>query len=233
MKTAVALQHLKFENAGLIGEVLRKRGYGIQNVDATLDDLSKISVDQIDLVIILGGPIGVYDDKQYPFIKDELALIDQALKLHKPMIGVCLGAQMIATALGAKVQFMGKKEIGFSRLELTEAGKESPLELIGTTPVLHWHGDEFEIPHGATRLAETAICPNQAFSYENVLALQFHLEANLDYFEHWLVGHACELAQAKIIPVGLRDAAKKYKGALRQKAEDVFNAWFDEIEKNA
>lgn len=233
MKTALALRHLAFENAGLIENILGQRGYKLHNCDATLDDLPKISIDQIDLVIILGGPIGVYDDKQYPFIKDELALIDHALKLHKPMIGICLGAQMIATALGAKVQFMGKKEIGFSCLELTEAGKESPLGLIGTTPVLHWHGDKFEIPHGATRLAETAICPNQAFSYDNVLALQFHLEANLDYFEHWLVGHACELAQAKINPVDLRQAAKINKVALRKKAEDVFSAWFDEIGKNA
>lgn len=233
MKTAVALQHLAFENSGLIENILAQRGYRLQNCDATLDNLTKIQIDKSDLVIILGGPIGVYDEKQYPFIKDELALIEQALKLHKPMIGICLGAQLIATAMGAKVKSMGRKEIGFSCLELTEAGKKSPLGLIDTTPVLHWHGDEFEIPQQATRLAETPICPNQAFSYDNVLALQFHLEANLDYFEHWLVGHACELAQAKIVPVGLRDAAEKYKGALRQKAEDVFNAWFDTLEKNA
>lgn len=233
MKTAVALQHLAFENSGLIENILAQRGYRLQNCDATLDNLTKIQIDKSDLVIILGGPIGVYDEKQYPFIKDELALIEQALKLHKPMIGICLGAQLIATAMGAKVKSMGRKEIGFSCLELTEAGKKSPLGLIDTTPVLHWHGDEFEIPQQATRLAETPICPNQAFSYDNVLALQFHLEANLDYFEHWLVGHACELAQAKIVPVGLRDAAEKYKGALRQKAENVFNAWFDTLEKNA
>lgn len=233
MKTALALRHLAFENAGLIENILGQHGYKLHNCDATLDDLPKIPVNQIDLVIILGGPIGVYDNKQYPFIKDELAVIDQALKLHKPMIGVCLGAQMIATALGAKVQSMGTKEIGFSTLELTERGKKSPLGLIGKTPVLHWHGDQFEIPYGATRLAETAVCPNQAFSYQNVLALQFHLEANLDYIEHWLVGHACELAQAKINPVDLRQAAKINKEALRKKAEAVFNAWFDEIEKNA
>lgn len=233
MKTAVALQHLAFENSGLIENILAQRGYRLQNCDTTLDNLTKIQIDKSDIVIILGGPIGVYDEKQYPFIKDELALIEQALKLHKPMIGICLGAQLIATAMGAKVKSMGRKEIGFSRLELTEAGKKSPLGLIDTTPVLHWHGDEFEIPQQATRLAETPICPNQAFSYDNVLALQFHLEANLDYFEHWLVGHACELAQAKIVPVGLRDAAEKYKGALRQKAENVFNAWFDTLEKNA
>lgn len=233
MKTAIALQHLEFENAGLIKDVLRERNYRIQDIDATLDDITTYPLDNTDIVIILGGPIGVYDDKQYSFIKDELALIDVALKLHKPMIGVCLGAQMIATALGAKVKSMGKKEIGFSPLELTEAGEKSPLGLIGTTPVLHWHGDQFDIPHGATRLAETAICPNQAFSYENVLALQFHLEANLDYIEHWLVGHSCELSQAKIDPVHLRQAAKINKETLRKKSEDVFNAWFNKIEKNS
>ncbi|WP_297322220.1 glutamine amidotransferase [uncultured Bartonella sp.] len=230
MKKAVALRHLDFENAGLIEDVLTKRGYKIQNIDATLDDITAIDLDKTDIAIILGGPIGVYDDKQYPFIKAELKFIEQTLKRHKPMIGICLGAQMIATAMGAKVKSMGKKEIGFGELTLTKAGERSPLALIGDTPVLYWHGDQFDIPDGAECLAKTAICPNQAFSYQNVLALQFHLEAKLDYFEHWLVGHACELAQARIDPVVLRNNARLYKNALQNKAEQIFTTWFDLIE---
>ena len=229
MKTALVLQHLAFENAGLIGNVLGKRGYELKNLDATRDDISSVSVSEADIVIILGGPIGVYDGELYPFINQELKLIEKSLKIKKPMIGVCLGAQLIASALGAKVQPMGKKEIGFSSLQLTDEGQKSPLELIGTTPVLHWHGDQFEIPEGAKRLAETGICPNQAFSYENILALQFHLEADLDYFEHWLVGHASELHQAGINPVDLRNDAKKYQGDLRIKAEKIFNLWCERV----
>ena len=232
MKTALVLQHLEFENAGLIGNVLGKRGYELKKLDATCDDISAFPVNKADIVIILGGPIGVYDGERYPFINQELKLIEKSLKSEKPVVGVCLGAQLIASVLGAKVQPMGKKEIGFSSLQLTDEGQKSPLALIGTTPVLHWHGDEFEIPEGAKRLAETGICPNQAFSYENILALQFHLEADLDYFEHWLVGHAAELSQAGIDPVNLRNEAKKYQRGLRTKAEKIFNLWCDDFLKN-
>ncbi len=232
MKTALVLQHLEFENAGLIGNILGKRGYELKKLDATRDDISSFRLTEADVVVILGGPIGVYDGARYPFINQELTLIENFLKIKKPMIGVCLGAQLIATVLGAKVKPMGKKEIGFSSLQLTDEGQKSPLALIGTTPVLHWHGDQFEIPDGAKRLAETGICPNQAFSYENVLALQFHLEADLDYFEHWLVGHAAELSQAGIDPVNLRNDAKKYQGDLRVKAEKIFNLWSEEFLKN-
>ena len=231
MKTALVLQHLEFENAGLIGNVLGKRGYKLKNLDATRDDISAFPVNKADIVVILGGPIGVYDGECYPFINQELTLIEKSLKIKKPMIGVCLGAQLIASALGAKVQPMGKKEIGFSSLQLTDEGQKSPLSLIGTTPVLHWHGDQFEIPEGAKRLAETCICPNQAFSYENILALQFHLEADLNYFEHWLVGHAAELQQAGINPIDLRKAAKKCQGDLEKKAGDVLENWFEGLEK--
>ncbi len=232
MKTALVLQHLEFENAGLIGNILGKRGYELKKLDATRDDISSFRLTEADVVVILGGPIGVYDGARYPFINQELTLIENSLKIKKPMIGVCLGAQLIASVLGAKVQPMGKKEIGFSSLQLTDEGQKSALELIGTTPVLHWHGDQFEIPDGAKRLAETGICPNQAFSYENVLALQFHLEADLDYFEHWLVGHSAELSQAGIDPVNLRNDAKKYQGDLRIKAEKIFNLWSEEFLKN-
>lgn len=232
MKTALVLQHLEFENAGLIGNVLGKRGYELKKLDATCDDISAFPVNKADIVVILGGPIGVYDGERYPFINQELKLIEKSLKSEKPMVGVCLGAQLIASVLGAKVQPMGKKEIGFSSLQLTDEGQKSPLALIGTTPVLHWHGDQFEIPEGAKRLAETGICPNQAFSYENILALQFHLEADLDYFEHWLVGHAAELSQAGIDPVNLRNEGKKYQGDLRTKAEKIFNLWYDDFLKN-
>lgn len=231
MKTAIALRHLNFENVGLIESVLFDHDYKLFTLDATLDEFLTVNVEQIDLVIILGGPIGVYDGGQYPFIKNELKFVEHCLKKNRPLMGICLGAQMIATVMGAKVNPMGRKEIGFSQLELTEDGHESPLALIGNTPVLHWHGDQFDIPHGAKRLAQTAICPHQAFSYNNILALQFHLEANLNFFEHWLVGHACELAQAKIDPVVLRNNAETNKNALQKNARKIFSAWFDSIEK--
>ena len=121
---------------------------------------------------------------------------------------------------------MGVKEIGFQPIALTQAGVDSPLEYLADVPVLHWHGDQFDIPDGGIRLAESAVCPNQAFSYgEKVLALQFHLEADTAYIEQWLVGHACELAQAGVALDALREDAARYGAPLRQAGLSVLEVW--------
>ena len=135
-----------------------------------------------------------------------------------------------ARALGADVASMGLKEIGFAPLTLTAQGRASPLAALAQAPVLHWHGDRFEIPEGATLLAGTALCMNQAFSVgEHVLALQFHIEALPQQIEHWLVGHACELAQAGIDPIALRRQAQAAALSLPAAARAVFGAWLDAL----
>lgn len=231
MKTAIAIRHLDFEDLGTLQPLLAERGYAIRYVDATLDDLSAPSLQAADLLVVLGGPIGAFDEHLYPFLLGELALLHARLASGRPLLGICLGAQLIARALGACVRPMGHKEIGFGPLALTAQGQASPLALLGSTPVLHWHGDQFELPDGAQRLASTAACVNQAFAVgQRVLGLQFHLEADTRRLERWLVGHACELAQAGIDPRMLRGAAQDLEAALPAAAHAVFTRWLDEAQ---
>src|SRR5581483_9006159 len=117
-----------------------------------------------ELVVVLGGPIGVYEAETYPFITDEVAAVAVRLRANKPMLGICLGAQMMAAALGGRVAPAPVKEIGWAPLTLTAAGKASLLGPLGDVPVLHWHGDNCKLPVGCEVLAATAHCPVQAFS---------------------------------------------------------------------
>ena len=229
-KTVLAVRHLAFEDLGLLRPVLAHRGFDrFLTLDAGVDDLREVDLDAVDLLVVLGGPIGAYDDALYPYLNDEIALIRRRLAARRPLLGICLGAQLMARALGADVRPMahGRKEIGFAPLTLTDAGRGSALApLAGGQPVLHWHGDQFEIPDGATSLATTPLCPNQAFAVEGFgLALQFHLESDPARLEQWLIGHAGELAQARVPLDDLRRDAAAHGAGLRQALGDVVDRW--------
>lgn len=231
MKTALAIRHLAFEDLGTLEPLLASRGYAVRYLDATTDDLRALETTSADLLVVLGGPIGAFDDAIYPFIRDELAVIHQRLENRRPLLGICLGAQLIARALGAAVVSMCVKEIGFAPLTLAPEGEASPLAALGQVPVLHWHGGRFDIPAGAVRLAGTETCANQAFGIDShVLALQCHLEADPRRIERWLVGHACELAQAGIDPCKLRAEAQARQADLPLAAQAAFTVWLDGIE---
>lgn len=228
MKTAIAIRHLHFEDLGSLQPLLQERGYTVRYLQAGSGDLR--NVEAADLLIVLGGPIGAFDEHEYPFLLDELALIERQLARSLPLLGICLGAQLIARALGAGVASMGLKEIGFAPLTLTAQGRASALAALEQVPVLHWHGDRFEIPDVARLLAGTRLCANQAFSVgEHVLALQCHLEAQPQQIEQWLLGHAFELAQAGIDPCVLRRQAQVAASSLPLAARAVFGAWLDAL----
>lgn len=131
MPSVLALQHVAFEDLGLIEGVLRARGWGVRYCNVPTDDLSSIDPRQDDLVIVLGGPIGVYEEKAYPFLKDEIAWIKARLQSARPILGICLGAQLMACALGAKVYPGPAKEIGWAPIQLSKAGQQSSLKHIG------------------------------------------------------------------------------------------------------
>src|ERR1700719_1411339 len=229
-KSCLAVRHVAFEDLGLFVPLLADRGYGVCYHDAGVERFDVESLLAPDLVIVLGGPIGVYESETYPFIAGEVAAIRRRLDADKPMLGICLGAQLMAAALGARVAPGPVKEIGWAPLTLTEAGKTSVLAHLGTSPVLHWHGDNCELPAGCERLAVTPHCPVQAFFHTpSQLALQFHLETEPARFEAWLVGHTVELGKAGIDPREVRRQAQTLGPVTRELGGKVLAAWLDTV----
>lgn len=226
----LAIRHVGFEDLGLLEPLLTERGYQIRYLDAGVEPITVEAVHRPQLLVVLGGPIGVYEIDSYPFLIDERNAIAARLSAGKATLGVCLGAQLIAAALGADVRPTGGKEIGYGPLKLTAEGRQSVLAPLDGVPVLHWHGDEFAIPAGAARLAETPGFPNQAFSVgSTVLGLQFHIEADSAKLERWLIGHAHELASAGVDPRRLRSDAAVYGPGLAAVASGVVRDWLDGI----
>lgn len=231
MKTALALRHLHFEDLGTLEPLLRERGYDVRYLDPAMDTLAAVDAASVDLMVVLGGPLGAFDEAAYPFLAAELNLIERRLASGRPLIGICLGAQLIARLLGAQVAPMEYKEIGFSELTLTPAGNDSALAALAGVPVLHWHGDRYTLPANATLLASTEHCDQQAYAVGSaVLGLQFHLEADAGRIEQWLVGHCCELGQTGIDPRIIREDARRYGAALTEAARAVVGHWLDSHE---
>jgi GMP synthase (glutamine-hydrolysing) len=229
-RTCIAVRHVAFEDLGLLGALLAARDYDIRFHEAGVESFDSGTLVATDLVIVLGGPIGVYEAEAYPFIAGEIAAIEARLEADKPMLGICLGAQMMAAALGARVAPGPVKEIGFAPLTLSDAGKASALAPLGTTPVLHWHGDNCDLPAECEKLASTEACPVQAFSrLPSQLALQFHLETEPERLERWLVGHTVELGKAGIDPRDLRRQAAAYGNTTTAAGRLVLSRWLDSI----
>ena len=172
-------QHVPFEGLGLIDRWLRARGHEVSFTRWWAGDAAP-DADDYDWLVVMGGPMNVYQHRDYPWLVAEKAALCSAFSEGKRVLGVCLGAQLIADALGAKVVQNAEREIGWwpVRAVPPEAGAAGGRYAFPAfTTVLHWHGDTFSLPTGATRLATSAACAQQAFAWgERVLALQFHLE---------------------------------------------------------
>ncbi|HTR61108.1 MAG TPA: glutamine amidotransferase [Candidatus Binataceae bacterium] len=233
MKSAIAIRHVQFEDLGTLGPLLAEAGYRVRYADVCIDDIASIDANAPDLVVVLGGPIGAYEDDLYPNLKDELTLLEKRLAAQRPTLGLCLGAQLMARALGARVYPTGGKEIGWAPITLSAAGRKSAFRHLGQdgVAVLHWHGDTFDLPQGATLLASTAFCRNQAYSWgANALGFQFHPEAAAGRLEQWFIGHACELGAARIAVADLRADTARYAGRLEREARKSFSEWLASID---
>jgi GMP synthase (glutamine-hydrolysing) len=168
------IQHVPFEDLAFIGDWLADRGHSVSRTRQFAGDPLPLS-ERFDWLVVMGGPMSVNDGAHYPWIDAELRLVREAIEAGKTVLGVCLGAQFVAAALGSRVYAAQEREIGWFPVTISS-------ELFDAFPprltVLHWHGETFDLPEGARLLAQSAACRNQLFFYgERVCGVQFHLEA--------------------------------------------------------
>ncbi len=230
LRTCLVLRHLAFEGLGVLADILPGYGFETRFVEVGVDPLPLDEIASCDLLVVLGGPIGAYETEAYFFLVAEIAAIGDRLRAKKPTLGICLGAQMMAAALGAEVAPGPAKEIGYAPLTLTGDGRNSPLATLEGVNVLHWHGDAFGLPYGAKNLAFTPACPHQAFALDSfALGMQFHVEVDPATIKSWLIGHTVELGKAGIDPRSLRAQAADVGLATAQGGKKVFSAWLDGV----
>lgn len=176
------IKHVEFEGPGAIADWARDKGHEMVFIKAYLDQEFP-DPETCGFVVVMGGPMNVYEDEKYPWLKAERKFLAGAVAAGARILGVCLGAQLLSVVLGGKVTRNAHPEIGFFPVQMTEAAAKCPLvrPMPEVLPALHWHGDTFSIPEGALRVAQSLLCANQGFVYrDRVVALQFHLEATAD-----------------------------------------------------
>ncbi len=189
MKKVIIFQHVAHKILGTLNPTLKEHKLNIRYVNFERTPHERPSLDKYSALVVLGGHMGVYESETYQHIKVELQLIEEALKKGIPILGICLGAQLIAKVLGAKVKKHSTKEIGWYDIELTDAGVADPLfkHFNPTEKLFEMHGDTFNLPEGCIHLAKTKTCEMQAFRYKNnVYGLQFHLEVDEAMILRWL-----------------------------------------------
>lgn len=189
MKKILVFKHVAAENLGTLKPLLANEGFRVRYVNFDREPDAKPSIEKYQGLVVLGGWMGVYEADRYPHLKMECELIEQALRREIPVLGICLGAQILAHTLGAHVRKHTEKEIGWSEVQLTKEGKEDGLlgHFRETEKVFQMHGDTFDIPAGATHLAKSEICSGQAFRYgDRAYGLQFHLEVEQGMIDRFL-----------------------------------------------
>lgn len=226
MRTALVLQHSEHVTLDLVGDWLAARDYSVTTHWPARAAMPSLIAP--DLVVILGGTMGVYERAAFPWIDNEVRAVRARLDSGGKTLGLCLGAQMMAAALGARVYRGGVgKEIGWKRIALTEAGRDSALAPLDGLALMQWHGDTFDLPEGATHLARDALYENQAFAFgAHALALQFHLEVSAAGLETWLTDrNDPELAELGLTADALRTAAAQAAPRARNPAFNVLDSW--------
>ncbi|MGK6356960.1 glutamine amidotransferase [Sphingomonas sp. DT-207] len=225
MRTGLIIRHVPYEGLAGFRAPIEAAGYALNFVDVADAGFAEVDFDATDLLLVMGGPMGVYEREAHPWIRHELERLAGRIGRGLPTLGVCLGAQMIAAAMGAEVRPGPVREIGFAPVQLTGAG--SPLRHLGSTPMLHWHGDTFDLPDGAELLASTSAYPHQAFRRgPGLLALQFHPEMGEDpSFETWIDKGSDFIAAAGSSPDALRREYQAHGPAAVAAGQAMIAEW--------
>ncbi|HAM25669.1 MAG TPA: glutamine amidotransferase [Microbacteriaceae bacterium] len=224
-RVALVIRHLGIAHLGNLEPVLLANDYEVRYVDVTTDALLADPTEP-ELVVVLGGDMGVYEKHEHPFIDRELAFLERRLEAERATLGICLGAQMMAEALGETVRKGKTVEIGFREVRPTDAGLDSPVRHVAGVPMMQWHGDTFGLPSGATRLASSAEYSNEAWSLgDHALAVQFHPELTGDMYEEWITDGLPELERHGIDPDDLRAQAARHGAAMEQASIAMFGEW--------
>ncbi|MFY2764707.1 type 1 glutamine amidotransferase [Arenimonas sp. MALMAid1274] len=234
MSRLLVFQHVAAEPLGTLDPLIRRRGHRIRFVNFERDPGAEPSVDRYRGLVVLGGPMNVQDQATRPHLRTELRAIEAALRQGKPVLGICLGAQLLAHVLGAPVQRHPQPEIGWYDLQLTAAGRADPvLSALGAaTPVFQWHACSYALPAGAVQLARTTTCEQQAFRYgDSAYGLQFHPEVDAALIGRWLANpsYAQELAEAGLAqdPDQIRRSTTALVTQLQAVAEPLFEGFLD------
>lgn len=187
-KRALVIRHVPYEGLAAYRDPIESAGYTVDRVDVSDPAFSSLDLCEPDLLVMMGGPMGVYEQDRHPWIACQLRRLARRLEAERPTLGVCFGAQMIAEAMGGKVFPGHAKEVGFHPVAVHRDVADNPLDRLADTPILHWHGDTFTLPEAVELLASSHVYENQAFRRgRNILALQFHAEMGLDpRFDAWI-----------------------------------------------
>jgi len=228
MSKILAIQHIHCETLGTIGEALDAAGIAIELVRTFEGQPVPTTMEGTSGLLIMGGPMGVYEQDRHPFLKREIRLIEQALQEDKPILGVCLGSQLLASALGVRVTKGKTKEIGWYPVALAPAGSTDSL-WIGLEPsftAYHWHGDVFNLPSGAVSLASSDLTRCQAFRYgHHAYGFLFHLEITEDIIKDMVKTFQEELEESGVNGSEIIAQTKTHLPRLRKIGQMVFKRW--------
>jgi GMP synthase (glutamine-hydrolysing) len=240
MSRLLVFQHVAAEPLGTLDPLIRARGHRIRFVNFEREPEAQPQVDRYHGLIVLGGPMNVVESERRTHLRTELKAIERALHQDKPVFGICLGAQLLAHVLGAPVRLNTRPEIGWYELQTTAAGCDDPVfaPLAGGARVFQWHSYTFALPHGATQLARTESCEQQAFRYgDKAYGVQFHPEVDQPLIERWLGTPAY---REEVSAAGLehdadaiREHSETHAPLLGERAEPLFNSFLDLIGRPA
>jgi len=227
----LVLQHIACEPPGVYEDVLRERGATLRRVEVDAGD-ELPDWREFDAIVAMGGPMSANDDDALPWLREEKELVAEAVCAGIPFWGVCLGVQLLAASLGARVYAGAEPEVGVLPVELTEEGRRDHVfsALPPTVPALQWHGDTFDLPPGAVRLAGSPAYPNQAFRFESAYGVQFHLEVSRDMAREWVdVPEYADALERTIGSQTLLHAVDERVDEMLELGRVLFERWLDRV----